>query len=424
MSRAIAATPCVFIGKISYSLYLWHFPLLAFGAYLSIDELSAPETTALVLASVLFACLSWKFVEQPARRRGGPQGQRRVLALGLLVTVAFWAAGYAIDHGKGFPARMTAEQLEILKGSQDHDAARTACFVNERNARRRVAARCAFYRSDTPAQFVLWGDSHGEAMRPAFRVLAQRYKVAGTFMGDSGCPPVIGVERSGKPGCATSSKEILQWVLDNPSVRTVVLAARWAYWTRGDGFKIEQVEPITLSLQNGGGRRLDTAQVLGGGLETTVATLLAAHREVWIVGPTPEVGFDVPMSRYRHELGIDRDVNIDPLRSEYAARQEPVFQLFKAIGTRFPSVRFVWPHQALCDPNRCRTVQDGRALYYDDDHLSVYGAELIAPTFIPVFEALARATPAAPFGSDSTAGLDTEASINLQQLSDGSAQGK
>src|SRR4029450_13030665 len=69
--RLLSLRPVVFVGLISYSLYLWHWPILSFARYWKISELSDAETVVLLGFSVGMAALSWRFIEQPFRRRGG-----------------------------------------------------------------------------------------------------------------------------------------------------------------------------------------------------------------------------------------------------------------------------------------------------------------------------------------------------------------
>jgi peptidoglycan/LPS O-acetylase OafA/YrhL len=65
--KLFTARPLVFIGLISYSLYLWHWPLVAFTKYLLFRPFNGVDSAAIILASVLIASFSWKFIEQPFR---------------------------------------------------------------------------------------------------------------------------------------------------------------------------------------------------------------------------------------------------------------------------------------------------------------------------------------------------------------------
>src|SRR5439155_9259827 len=70
LGRMLSLRPVVFIGLISYSLYLWHWPLLVFARYCILRELFVWEKTALILFSAILAVISWEYIEKPFRTQG------------------------------------------------------------------------------------------------------------------------------------------------------------------------------------------------------------------------------------------------------------------------------------------------------------------------------------------------------------------
>jgi hypothetical protein len=123
---------------------------------------------------------------------------------------------------------------------------------------------------------------------------------------------------------------------------------------------------------------------LAGGLEQTIAALLAAGKHVWLVGPVPEIGFDVPRYVHLQALGFAQDLDIAPTLDEFNARQRFVLALLDDLAQRY-AVGVILPHRRLCDGTRCAVMRDGRLLYSDDDHLSVFGAQSIAEDFSAAF---------------------------------------
>src|SRR6056297_20083 len=75
VSRALSLGPVVFVGLISYALYLWHWPVLVFAEYAAVRELTTVETGAALALSGVLAALTWRFVERPFRRPAGPIGR-------------------------------------------------------------------------------------------------------------------------------------------------------------------------------------------------------------------------------------------------------------------------------------------------------------------------------------------------------------
>ena len=238
----------------------------------------------------------------------------------------------------------------------------------------------------TPS-FVLWGDSHAEMLRAAVGSAASAAGQAGWFAGEKGCAPLIGVTRPEWPLCAEISAAYLRMIVETPAIADVVIAARWGFWSEGVRYGHESgMPPATLALietplEHG----FDNHATLAVGLERTIAALLAAGKRVWLVGPVPEVGYDVPRYFYLRSLGFARDLEIAPTLAEFDQRQAFVLYLLDDLPRRYP-VGVIWPHERLCGDLGCEIARDGHVLYADDDHLSVFGAQSIADLFAPVFD--------------------------------------
>ncbi|WP_226623203.1 acyltransferase family protein [Alloyangia pacifica] len=175
--RLLAAPPCVGIGVISYSAYLWHQPLLAFGRIYAPDSLSQAELLALASASLPLAFLSWRFVEQPFRARGRSSGRSyfpkalrrtrgRVISLSaatLALAVGFGLWGHIEG---GHPSRYTAAQTTFLK---THEWPRRCLFTRLEPLRQLPNAACRFAPRSAPSRgrVALVGDSVMSSLSPA-----------------------------------------------------------------------------------------------------------------------------------------------------------------------------------------------------------------------------------------------------------------
>jgi hypothetical protein len=108
------------------------------------------------------------------------------------------------------------------------------------------------------------------------------------FAGRGGCAPLIGIERTHEPECLPVNKSILDYVLASPVIETAILSARRALWAEGSRYKAEKRNPVRFVAADG---MADSKELLATGLEDTVAILRRAGKRVWLVGPTPEIGF-------------------------------------------------------------------------------------------------------------------------------------
>ena len=175
----------------------------------------------------------------------------------------------------------------------------------------------------------------------------------------------------------------------------MVLAARWGWWSESLPYKREGGTPVTLALlppahADEGGRDHTPGETgnhpaLAASLEQTVSALLAAGKRVWLVGPVPEIGYDVPRFVHLRALGFAAGLEIAPTLAEFRDRQGFTRALLDDLARRHP-IGAIWPHQVLCDNDRCAIARDGHLLYSDDDHLSVFGAQSIAAVFSPIFD--------------------------------------
>jgi peptidoglycan/LPS O-acetylase OafA/YrhL len=378
----------VFIGKISYSLYLWHFPLLAFASYLSITPPSPLVRAAIVALSLALALVSWLLVEQPLRRPRAGVASRLLFPVPLAVVMLLLGAfGVAVDRGQGFPGRLSAESRATIVEADDFDPDRVACAVNPPLVPALDRCRLGAFAEQAP-QFVLWGDSHAEAWRPAVDDVARKSGASGIFLGRVACAPLIGVERVDEPECTAVNDHIIQFIRSQASIHTVLLAARWGFWSEGSRYKSELRNPRTISLLLPGEPMLgpiENRPIMAAGLRGTVETLRSSDKEVWLVGPLPEIGYPVPKSLYLQQLGLDRDFDIRPTRDEFFARQDFVIGLFNQLQ-REVGIRTVWPHRALCGSGLCQVEGGDQPYYVDDNHLSVFGAKALESVFTPVFE--------------------------------------
>lgn len=230
----------------------------------------------------------------------------------------------------------------------------------------------------------MWADSHGIALRRAFFEVAEKEGSAGLLISSGGCPPLLDITRVGATpdNCAKISENVFDFIQSTPSITSVILVARWAYYVEGTTYKDEPTDPFStkkVSLKNvSGATQKDTRAVVSRVLDQTVTGLLDAGKQVWIVGPVPEIGVNFPKALHLQAMGIARETDVAPLRVEFDRRQANVIPMIRRLTQKYP-VGIVWPHEILCTDVSCAVTSEGRPLYLDDDHLSDLGAVVIKP---------------------------------------------
>jgi hypothetical protein len=390
VTRLLSRPEPVFVGKISYSLYLWHFPLLSFGSYLVIGGLSRTANIGLLALSFALAVASWIVIEQPVRRGrwmfASPRFVFRSAGLSLLLLCSVGAAARLTG---GFPSRFGADELQIFAGEHDVDPDRVRCLALAQANQAGLPPACRFGAAGAQQTVALWGDSHAESLRAGIDAAARKEGRAGFYVGYAGCIPALGIDRN-HPGCSSANAAIVAYLESQPSIHTVILAGRWGLWAEGSPYKSEGGNPITMT--TAAGAPIDNHTALATGLAAAIARLAAAGKQVWLIGPVPEIGFNVPRALYLNRLGIMPEADIRPTLDEFTARQRFVLDLMARLAAKY-GARVIWPHRTLCGAHRCRVQIGSHVLYSDDQHLTRYAAVLLAPTFASIFREHRTARP-------------------------------
>lgn len=379
--RVLTYQPMLFFGKISYSLYLFHWPVIVyFGLYVARD-IYGLEKVGLFVVITFLAFLNWKFVETPFRTardsyswRTAKRAMAGVAALVLVFSVTAAAT-------EGFPSRLRAEAIETTQRIELAVSDTVGCSLV---GRRNVVSKARICGHDGASiDYLVWGDSHAGMIGGPLSDRLHKTGVNGLVALMAACPPLIGVHYSTRKN-RTECRELaahIEETVQKENVPVVVLVSRWANFASnvrapGDGGLSQKI----FDAENG-----DVPTAFDDALARTVERLTTAGAKVIIVGPVPEIDFDVPNMMIR-AANWERPLP-EARRSVFDARQEIILRVLKRLEN-LRGVAVVYPHEQLCDLRHCRLVDDGKPLYKDDDHLTLAGVQLVlAPVLRAVEEA-------------------------------------
>ncbi|MDD2808231.1 acyltransferase family protein [Rhodoferax sp.] len=369
----LSSKPMVFIGQISYPLYLWHFPLLGFAGYMSLTGLGVAQTVAVNGVIVLCALVSWRFVEQPIRQRRVLAGQRLMFAFGVACIAVTLLAGLLIHFGRGFESRFEGDRQKIVRAMTDRIANKDACmnFAPDQISKGELCHLGVEDMSQTDV--VVWGDSHAEALAPGIADMAANAGRSALFAGQHGCGIGLHFQETGwsDRACVAFSKAMLAYLMTTPSINKVVLVSRWSSLRAPPLQAPAKSSPASVT----------AAQALG----QVVAQLRMAGKQVWLVGPVPDVKTLVPRALYLKSMGFAQDFEIRQSLAEYVEIQKNTLAVLRHLAEQ-PGVSLVLPHERLCQTAWCDVAQDGYPLYFDDNHLSTHGAKIAAQVLAPLFK--------------------------------------
>ena len=351
--RLLQWRPVVYIGLISYSLYLWHWPLIVLTRYAMGMESITPYIPALFAASLALGSLSYHFIEQPFRR--GMRVTRRfvfsssamVASVLTLVSVVGLVRGGFVDRFTPSVVRLDEARLESPPAA-DCDG-------------KPVGAACMLGRSEGKPTVLIWGDSHALAWGPALNSILARQSTKAVFVINNACPPLLEVSSSGRVKCAAQNLDVKNHLLANPNIKTVVMAAFWSLSFREDGPLI----PSTGSLAANGGVAANNALI------STLQWLHDNAKQAILIGPVPTYHRSVPLS-----LALEQNLGIEFISSTKDIERRKNAAFFSAVNTanrRGGDFVFLDPIQWLCADD-CRVMKDGVPLYRDSNHLTVDGA--------------------------------------------------
>lgn len=344
------------LGTRSYSLYLWHWPIVAALFYLELQHHPLALTLGLILTLGL-GHLSYAWVETPARRRMSKLRLRQAFAAIALASLVVGAPATAVRVAKGFPGRLSESVEVAAREAHNNNPRRDSCHVREGA----TSPSCLYGGERLRA--VLIGDSHADTVANAVAAALPGTRDAVMQWSHSGCPTLIGAtSRRGGDSEDLQCEAFNAWVLEHlddvlGEVPLIVVNRTGLYAKDVDQFAADLVES---------------------------ACELAKAHPVYLVRPVPEMHVNVPreMSR-RIAFGLDGGEVFIPL-DEYRARHAVVWAAQNEASTRC-GVKILDPLPYLCREGRCYGSQDGRPLYYDSNHLSEYGNRRLVPMFAEVF---------------------------------------
>ncbi len=363
-TRWLASSPMVFVGLISYSLYLWHWPLLAF---LRIIEGSAAQPLLRFLAviiAVFLATATWRFVETPLRRSRAAATVPCLLMAGAIIGVV----GAMVNVQDGVPLRM-AEQIEQLQ-SLAWGPAMNATQACRNGVHLSHLSYCLESMPGANPEVALLGDSTANQYYWALKAHYDKLGIGLVNIGHSGYPILrdIDTTRHERYGCLEISTQILDEILRTPSIKTVILADRWSRDVAGGLIHTHRPE-----LQ-------DSVAIVREGIETTVAELVRAGKRVVLLSGIPELPYPATSCiRARPIYFSDRaDKDRCAIPRAVVDQQSSIYRrMLRAVKERYPSVSLVDPASVLCDEQWCHGKVDGRLIFRDTQHLSAAGAEIV-----------------------------------------------
>ncbi|MFN3609433.1 MAG: acyltransferase family protein [Hyphomonas sp.] len=355
--RVLAFAPLVGIGLISYSWYLWHWPLMAFVRVASPFEPAIATMLMIAVVSGGIGYLSWRFIEQPFRR---PQGAAifTIMRFGAAAGVMIAAAG-SIRLTDGAPFRLpeSAHTVEAFVAT-----GRGECRLSVGELDLLADETCR--PSGTGPAIALIGDSHASALGPGLKEYAAARGYRLIQITKSACTPILRLgttvpSYTGNAECFEFAERAVTYAQQDPSIEIVIVSGRW-----------KDVPP----------QELDAFRDK---LEETTGRLVSAGKEVLLVGDVPY--FNVHAPKFVLASAMPMRASLTAMDSVFAGEQSPSAEPLANIEPIMQQHAEVTGHvgfkplrQIFCDPDDTCSFSDDRGLLFIDwHHLSLIGSRAV-----------------------------------------------
>ena len=370
----------VWIGLISFPLYLWHWPLISFARIIQSDFPNENYRVVAIILSIVLSWLTFKYIEKPIRSKTNSNLIPITLLTSMFIIGLIGLFSYL---NKGVPSRsyisnFNEENFKMAFLFPEDDEIKHQNCMNTYDLKNNIRY-CNLSSSKKP-KIAIIGDSHARAM---YDGLAYVLKNKGEGVLNLGGRLFLDIKTYPKG----EKKEIevykggieaTKFVIKEPSIKTIIMVSKGHYLTDTRWiFKLISDPNIT-----------DRSKIWEIGMRKTLDSALKNNKQVIFVIDNPNLKFDPkqclagrPLSR---NLSIKQSCTI--LRSTYEKESKIYRDLVLSVLNDYPEVKIFDTSKYLCDDVSCYGMKDGKILYRDQDHLSFAGGKLLSKELIKLIE--------------------------------------
>lgn len=378
LSRLLSAPPLVFVGQVSYSWYLYHWPFLSLSRHVLQRAPDDAEALFLVLAALVAATLSMIYVERPFREKtiSFRRASMGTAAAGLSLSIV----AAVLLAGRGLPWRLEPQVANLYNSLAMGNTFRSACDGVANAFRNDSKCNFGSHKAGGVFDIVIVGDSNADHYVPMIGVLAKEAGLSGRQVTQSTCAPLIGTRQNrGEAGetnraelCANYHAAILRFIDAHPELKVVVMGAVWSSWQTG---------LATNSIAEALGIGPMRSDKFDDYLDPTINLIRKRGIKVVLLGQIPHLAqFDMRCFVAAARKGATDGACATPFAHSEAQLANPRAK-FRSLAESDQAIRFLDPSRFLCSPEACSPFQENLFLYRDFGHLNVQGAHFLAKKF-------------------------------------------
>jgi peptidoglycan/LPS O-acetylase OafA/YrhL len=361
ISNFLTCRPMLITGKISYSLYLWHWPIFAFIRYAT-GDLTTTQACLAIAASFFLSYFTWKFIEQPTRHKSFKKPFIYLYAIPLSIFIFTFII---IDKNDGLISRFGDDNSAVNAFESKPKKLSPDCHLNS------AAGVCG--------DILLAGDSHARHFSDFIDVLASAKGLNTTLSTLLGCPPLIGVTPIDLKNkyigrfdeCKQHNDEVYRIA---GHYKYMVISGFWSdSEMRNDYFLVDE-HSTSQSKEN-------NLKVVKRSLINSINRIISLGVKPVIIKDNPSLSNQVFLCSRRNILPYFDKVCVEK-RTEIDKQQYEIKAFFEELSTRYPELIFIDPIDIMCNEQHCLSAINDIPLYLDKQHLNGTGSRVIGEEYL------------------------------------------
>ena len=387
-NRLLSLQPIRFIGLISYSLYLWHWPVLVFYKTYQIQTVEEINLWIVFSVMLLLSLLSWKFVEKPFRKlkvfNKNTVYKITQLSAGVvlvyLVIFVFVFSDFKRDLPKEVRASLSSfRESERVIALEDCESERIEriftlkiCYVG--NLKSEVIT------------FAVLGDSHSRALLAGIDESARRNGKKGIYIGSGGCIPFVDMYRTVdvKKDCQRMVTAYMGYLRQKHEIEDVILAARWSLYATGKRYRVGNGKDIIMKDDSGDNYSIfENRNIFEKNFQKTMSLMQEMNKRVSIVTQVPEMKWGA--RQYARAQLTGKEFDFRETVVKHQERQNLVTHVFTKYQKKY-GYDIIQPDQLMCPDEYCIFEQNGRPIYSDNNHIMMFFSKQLSPLYDDIFQ--------------------------------------
>lgn len=335
-----------YISAISFSLYLYHQPIFALFRIRNYEIIEFKDWFILIPITFIFSHLSYNYIEKKFKNETNINKISLSYVLISLVLLVF----VSIENLR----TIDPKYLKYWKNTEYNDPNMKKCRgVPLKNS-------CVYGETDSNYQVLLWGDSHLNQLVPLINNLSSKHKFHFTEITRTGCPPILNLDRSDiRSNCSQDSKKIINYIFKNKNIDLIIMHGWWEHYL--DKKNVNSINDNNIFYE----------------IEYTLRKL--SDYKIIIISAVPSKKID-PLKNFLRSIFYEEEINYKFENNDLAQhlkRTKKSREFFSYIDKKYQNVNILYPEKYLCNNHKCKTIDKGRLLYRDTNHLSLYGSTFL-----------------------------------------------